>query len=165
MNCYDSNFMRYLSRLHHTFCVNVSQPTFFFFKFNFKLLFKQTKKSYWDTNWNTETRQAAAELHTKMLTCRGVKKKKCISNDQRATLDRTKFIFLKSSIFLREPVSKSRRPNHFPLQSVLSTAAPPPSLPLYSLSDDELLWIFSIKSSAILETSLPASWVGCPLLE
>ena len=95
----------------------------------------------------------------------GEKKKKCISNDQRATLDRTKFIFLKSSIFLREPVSKSRRPNHFPLQSVLSTAAPPPSLPLYSLSDDELLWIFSIKSSAILETSLPASWVGCPLLE
>lgn len=39
------------------------------------------------------------------------------------------------------------------------------SSPLYSLSDDELLWILSMKSSAIFDTSLPASCVGCPLLE
>lgn len=38
-------------------------------------------------------------------------------------------------------------------------------LPLYSLSDDELLWIFSMKSSAILDASLPVSCVGWPLLE
>lgn len=38
-------------------------------------------------------------------------------------------------------------------------------LPLYSLSDDELLWILSMKSSASLETSRPVSWVGRPLLE
>lgn len=36
---------------------------------------------------------------------------------------------------------------------------------LYSPSEDELLWIFSMNSSATLDANLLASCVGCPLLE